>query len=697
MTAELTTPRPDVAEVTPPLHPLDPLSAAEITATSTLVRTISGIDPGVRFQSISLAEPPKPAGLVFDPATPPDRVAKAICWSKPEKLVYEVLVSLSSSSILSVTPVPGKYPSVMMEEFFSIEDLVRSDPQWQEAMRKRGVEDLSLVMIDPWPSGYTGPDDHFDVSARKCRPLSFVRTSPGEHGYARPVEGVIVTVDIDAMQVIEVADHGVIPLPPMAGNYDGDRMFTPENRPAFTQFRQDVKPIEITQPAGPSFTVDGWAVTWQKWNFRIGFTPREGIVLHQLSYLDKGENRPIIYRGALSEMVVPYGDKAPTHWNKNVFDEGEVGMGIMANSLTLGCDCVGHIQYFDAIVNDTDGAPLEISNAVCMHEEDFGFSWKHTDFRTGDVEVRRSRRLVVSSIATVGNYEYGFFWYLYTDGTIEYEVKLSGVLTTGAFTDEVPRHGQAVAPNLYGPNHQHFFNVRLDMAVDGASNSVYEVNSVPDEGGGPENPWYNSWVAQRTLLETEAAAARKTDASTARYWEIVNPSKINELGRPVAYKLMPGATAPPMMQPGSSIYDRARFVQNSLWVTKYEPSELYAAGDYPWQSNAVEGLPKYIEADENVADTDLVVWYTVGAHHIVRPEDWPVMPVTYAGFHLKPVGFFDGNPALDMPPSVSSQCHTGASGHASHEGHSHSDVTGHTAGTTLPMANSDGKACNCGC
>ena len=125
---------------------------------------------------------------------------------------------------------------------------------------------------------------------------------------------------------------------------------------------------------------------------RVGFTPREGLVLHELSY----DERPIIYRASLAEMYVPYGDPAPTHRFKNVFDKGEYGVGWLANPLTLGCDCVGEITYFDGVVNDQDGEPMTIPNAICMHEEDYGIGWKHTDFRTEEVEVRRLRRLVIS-------------------------------------------------------------------------------------------------------------------------------------------------------------------------------------------------------------------------------------------------------------------------------------------------------------
>lgn len=638
-------------------HPLDPLTPDEIRAASALVAAQAELSPATKFVTVTLAEPAKPDGWKFEADSPPDRVALVVTYDYDAALLHEALVSLTSAALISRTPVPGRFPPFLWEDLPAIEELVRQDPQWQEAMRKRGVTDFSLAMIDPWPAGYTGPSDHPSSSPRLCRPLTWVRSAPGEHGYARPVEGLIVTVNMDKVEVVSVADHGVVPIPQHPGNYDPQIMLDPQNRPAYDELRSDLKPIEIRQPEGPSFTVDGWAVHWQKWSLRVGFNGREGLVLHQISYNDRGRERPVVYRASLCEMVVPYGDASPTHWNKNVFDMGEVGMGLMANSLTLGCDCLGHVYYFDGVVSDSSGQPVTIQNAICMHEEDFGISWKHTDFRTGAVQVRRLRRLVLSTVATVGNYEYGFYWYLYTDGTIEYEVKLTGVLTTGAVAEgDTPRWGNLVAPGIYGPHHQHFFSVRLDMAVDGHRNSVYEVDSLP-EPPGPGNPYNNAWFTKETLLTAEGSAGRDADLNTARFWKITNPSVINELGREVAYKLVPGAVVPPMLQPGSAIYDRARFVQHNLWVTAYDPDEKFAAGDYPYQSPDPQGLPAYIAADEPIADQDIVLWYTVGAHHVVRPEDWPVMPVVAVGFHLKPVGFFDGNPALDLPPDPA-DCHS---------------------------------------
>ena len=411
-----------------------------------------------------------------------------------------------------------------------------------------------------------------------------------------------------------------------------------------------MKSLEIRQPAGPSFTVEGHEVRWQKWRFRIGFSYREGLILHEIGYADGGRERPILHRAALSDMVVPYGDPRPGYFHRNAFDAGEYGIGISANSLALGCDCLGEIRYFDAVVAGIDGEPMTIENAICLHEEDAGILWKHTDWRLGTCEVRRSRRLVVSFIATVGNYEYGFYWQFHQDGTLELVVKMTGVISNGAVDGgPVPPWGELVAPGVYGPIHQHFFNVRLDPGVDGPTNSVYEVDTVTDPVG-PENPQRNAFRTRPTLLARESTAQRTVEPASARFWRIVNPTSRNRLGGPVGYRLVPGENVRPFAAPDASVSRRAGFMTKHLWVTRYDPAERYAAGDYPNQHPGGAGLPAYAAADRPLENAELVVWYTFGAHHVVRPEDWPVMPVVSLGFMLKPDGFFDRSPALDVPP-----------------------------------------------
>ena len=621
-------------------HPLDPLTPGEIVRAVEILNRDQDIGPRVRYETVVLNEPPKDDVLAYDGTQSLPREAFICILDNDSRRTYEAVVSLSEDTVKSWNHIPGVQPKIMLDEFYECEQAVKADPAFREALARRGITDVDLVMVDPWAAGNYGYEG--DNGMRLSYSLCWLRFSPKDNGYARPIEGVVPVVDLNEMKVLRVIDHGVVPLPPTDGNYSQNFIH---------EFREDLKPIEITQPEGPSFTVDGWHVAWQKWDMRLGFTPREGLVLYDIAYTDQGRRRPIIYRTCLSEMVVPYGEPNSPHFRKNAFDAGEYGIGNLANSLTLGCDCLGEIRYFDAVTNNTQGGVMKIPNAICMHEEDFGILWKHVDWRTGETEVRRSRRLVVSFISTVGNYEYGFFWYFYQDGTIQYEVKLTGVLNNAAVPPgHVPEHGTLIAPQLAAHIHQHFFNVRMDMAVDGQKNSVYEVNSYAcpaDEN----NPHHNAFYAEKTQLKTESEAQRNIDPYSARYWLITNESETNYLGQKTSYKLMPGENVLPFAHDDASVIKRAGFMTKHLWVTPYDPAEMDAAGDYPNQHPGGAGLPAYSKANRNLDNTDLVVWYTFGHHHVPRPEDWPVMPVMYTGFSLKPVSFFDRNPALDVPPS----------------------------------------------
>ncbi len=631
------------------VHPLDPLSASEIQSAIAILRAQRELGAKVRFESVVLNEPAKNNVLSPNGKEAADREAFIILLENDTGATHEAVVSLSEGSVKSWTHIPGVQPRLMMDEFFECEQAVKDCPEFRAALQKRGITDTGLVMVDPWPAGSYGVEEEKGLRLSYAR--SWLRASPADNGYARPIEGVIAVVDLNKMEVIRVDDHGVVPMPPNDGNYAAEFV---------QEFRTGLKPLDIVQAEGPSFKVEGNEVSWQKWNFRVGFTRREGLVLHAVGYEDQGRTRPIIYRASLAELVVPYGDPAEQNFRKNAFDVGEAGIGSLANSLTLGCDCLGEIYYFDAVLNNSLGEPTTIPNAVCLHEEDFGILWKHTDWRTGQAEVRRSRRLVVSFIATVGNYEYGFFWHLYQDGTIEFQVKLTGIVNNMALAPgEVPKYGSLIAPQLGGHIHQHFFSVRLDMNVDGLNNSVYEVNTKA-EPMGPGNPQGNAFFAEKTLLASESEAQRTVDPFTGRYWLITNPSVRNYVGQPVSYKLVPSENILPFAHPEASVSKRAGFIRKHLWVTPYSPDEMAPTGPYPNQHPGGAGLPEWTEADRSVENTDIVVWYTFGHHHVPRTEDWPVMPVMYTGFKLMPVGFFDQNPALDVPPSAhaNGHCHS---------------------------------------
>jgi primary-amine oxidase len=624
-------------------HPLDMLSADEVTAATEVLRADGHLADGARVVHVVLEEPEKEVVAAYEPGAPVDRSVRVLISPRPDLRLLEAVVSVTSRTVQSVQVHEGMRPALLFGESLDAILKLPEHPDWVAALRRRGIDDPSQVQIDPWPAGNFGLD--LEEGRRISRCIAFQRDVSTDNGYARPIEGLVAFFDMGAGEVIEVQDFGPVPLPSERGNYlPGD----------VGAVREDLRPLEITQPDGPSFTVEGNRVCWQRWSFRVGFDPYEGLVLHTIGYEDGGRVRPVLHRASISEMVVPYGDPGPMHGWKNAFDAGEWGLGRMANSLTLGCDCLGVIHYFDGVLANEQGEPYTIENAVCMHEEDYGILWKHHDLQGDTSEVRRSRRLVVSFIATVGNYEYGFYWYFYQDGTLQLEVKLTGIVSTMAITPgEQPEFANVIAPGLAAPHHQHMFNARLDFDVDGTTNSVYEVEAAPVPTG-PDNPLGNAFAEQATVLATEMAARRSTSGATSRHWRIVNHASRNRLGDPVAYRLLPTTSTPTLLaQPESSVAQRAGFARYNLWVTPFSRDERRAAGDFPNQHAGGDGLPRWTSADRPVEDRDIVCWYTFGVTHFVRPEDWPVMPVEYTGFVLSPFGFFDRNPALDVAPSPS--------------------------------------------
>ncbi len=474
-------------------------------------------------------------------------------------------------------------------------------------------EHIRFVMARlPWSAGNFGiiEEDSRRVVRTTVHYLLDIRDVE-ENTYAHQVAGLHAVLDLDTMEVVRVDDFGVVPIPQRPGNY------LPKD---VGQLRNDLKPIQITQPEGTSFSVeDGYRVRWQKWEFMVGFSPREGLILYHIFY----DGRPLFRSLRLAEMVVPYGDISPDHAFQSAFDVGEYGVGWLANSLELGCDCLGVIHYFDAHITDNDGSVRTITNAVCMHEEDDGILWKHWNYRTDHAEVRRSRRLVVSSIATIGPYDYGFFWYFRQDGSIEMDIKLTGIMNIGAVPPGVtPQYGQLLnTDGLFAPIHQHFFSFRLEPMIDGLQNSVVETNIVAEQNA-EQNRWGNAFRAVDTLLRMEEEAQR--DIARDRSWKA---------------------------RPDSSIFHRAGFAQHHLWVTPYHPEEQFPAGNYPNQHQGGAGLPAWTAANRSIENTVLSVWYTVGVMHNPRLEDWPVMPVKHAGFMMRPWNYFEVNPSLDVPPS----------------------------------------------
>ena len=623
-------------------HPLDPLSADEIRRVVAVLRREQGVGERWRIASIELREPSKAVVRGYGPGTSCPREARVVCWNRDDARTYSALVSVSENRVLDWRHESDVQPNMTVDEFHECDEAMRREPRVMKALARRGITDIDRVLVEAWAYGAHLVPERY-AGRRLAWADVWVRREPGSSPYANPVSGLHLVVDLNRMTLLEVEDSGPVERPETMGEY------IPRLVPG-QRLRSDIRPLEITQPAGASLHLDGNLLTWQKWSLRIGFNHREGLVLHTVGYDDGGETRSVAHRLSFAEMVVPYRDPGPDHYRRTAFDIGEWGLGFMTTSLELGCDCLGEISYLDAVLHDTAGEPYTIAQAICIHEEDDGVLWKHVDSESG-AETRRSRRLVVSSHVTVGNYEYLIYWRFYQDGNIQVEVRATGVMVTTTFPPGAPPpFGTVVDERTYAPFHQHFIVARLDLDVDGESNTVHVTDSqaLPVDS---DNPHGLALVARSTPLRTERDGMQDYDWSTQRGWMVVNEHVHNRVGTPVGYKLVPGDCFPAMLDPDSPVLRRAQAIAHTLWVTPFDADERWPCGEFVVQSRDDHGLPVWTAQDRSIQDTDIVLWYVFGIHHITRPEEWPVMSVDTVSFWLKPVGFFDRNPALDVPPT----------------------------------------------
>jgi primary-amine oxidase len=646
-------------------HPLDPLSEDEFRGTAAILRRDKGVSPAWRFASIELAEPAKADVKAWSGGDPITRRSLSVLWEKATNDVYEAVVDLTGDRVESWTHVPGVCPNFTVDEYHDIDHVLHEHAEVTAVLAARGITDLSLVLFDVWTYGkQVMPEQWRDRRLGWCD--IWLRATPTGNPYAHPVSGLKIIVDMNTNEVLEIEDHHDHGLPEVRGEYDPAVTGVPE--------RSDVKPLEITQPDGASFTLDGNELRWQNWTLRLGFNYREGPVIYQVAFDDPftGEKRDVAYRMSFAEMVVPYRDPGYDHYRRTAFDIGEWGLGYMTTSLELGCDCLGEIVYADAVVPDSAGEPQVIKQAICLHEEDNAVLWKHVDPETG-AQVRRMRRMVVSAHATVANYEYLIYWRFYADGNIECEVRATGLMVTTPMATEGDSSawGTTVDARTYAPYHQHFLVAKLDLDVDGEENTVVEVDSVAapiDES----NLYGLALTTQATTIASESQSGRDYKWETQRAWKVLNPTKKNRHGTNTAYKIVPGAAIPAMIDESSPVFQRASVIGHTLWVTAHDDKERWPAGDYPTQSESdltagaephAQGIRRWIADDAPLESADVVLWYVFGIHHITRVEDWPIMPADTISFWLKPFGFFDANPSMDAPSTTSAHCQPASSCH----------------------------------
>jgi primary-amine oxidase len=480
-------------------------------------------------------------------------------------------------------------------------------------------------------------------------------TEPDSCHYSFPLP-VLPVIDPVTLELIRIdilptgLDEKVKPLTPWKPVPPNE--YIPE---AQKDMRVDIKPLRVVQPEGASFTVENFSelgrlIRWQKWELKVGFNQREGMVLYDVHY----DNKPLFYRLSLSDMCIPYGDPRHPFHRKAAFDLGDVGAGVMANNLQLGCDCLGSIYYISGVLADTNGKPVDMPNVICVHEQDAGILWKHTNYRTNRAVVVRNRELVLQTILTVSNYEYILAWIFNTAGDITYEARATGILSTQPVDLELTKtphpFGTVVHPGVLGGYHQHFFSLRIDPMVAGPGNAVVYDEAVALPRDPLLNPHGVGYTTRRTEIKTSGGYDLNVGAN--RTFKIVNPSVRNSVnGAAVGYKLMVPPMQPILADADSFHSRRAEFADHSIYVTRYADGELYAGGLYTNQSRGGTGVRSWANRKDSLAGGDPVIWVQFGINHIPRVEDFPVMPVEMLRVMMRPANFFDRNPAIDVPSS----------------------------------------------
>jgi primary-amine oxidase len=623
----------------------------------------------LNFRVITLKEPLKKDMISYlerehtagDLSTRPPREARVqiVLREAGRNQLHELVVNIDLATVIERKHLEGKHPCIDSEYMNQVEAACRADSCVQAQIKTLHLPAGATVVIEPWAYATDGTNDMTSERTTMCWFYMRLSENADANYYAYPLD-----ICAEVSEMLQVTKVYRLPLSEQERIHSESRPFdmNREQDVADSEYHPDLrpsprattKPLQVVQSDGVSFKVTGNHLAWEKWTMRVGFNYREGITLHDVRY----DGRSLFYRISLAEMFVPYGDPRPPFTRKAAFDLGNDGAGLNANNLQLGCDCLGSIKYFDGWHNTSQGLPLRLPNVICCHEQDDGILWKHTNFRTGNAVVTRSRILVLQTIITVSNYEYIFAFHFGQDASIHYEVRATGILSTVPMNigEELP-FGTVVAPGTLAPYHQHLFSLRFDPALDGHANSLLVEESHPMVWHQDSNPLGIGYTQHGTIVENEGGL--DLDHTKGRTFKIINENIVNPItGTPVGYKLLPAYSQMLLAHPESFHAKRSEFGQHAMWVTRYDDEEIFPSGRHTMQSLGEEGIATGIKKRRNdknintsVRNEDIVVWHTFGSTHNPRIEDWPVMPSEKMTVGLKPANFFTGNPGIDVATS----------------------------------------------
>ena len=632
-------------------HPLDGLSSSEISKVVAILLEAKLTDDKSFFPLIELSEPPKSEVLAWQEGSPP--VRKAYVNFKGLAGAQEALVNISESKVEKVGMLAGE-PMIMLEEFMSSMQVALENKDFVTALAKRSLKPDEVFCL-PLTAG------NFLQQSEKGKRLMKVpcyKNPSGSNFYAKPIEGLFAEVDLHTRKVTQIVDEGVLPVP------ENDWGYTEKEIQAQSGLKAAGNPAEPV-PGKPNFKISTGGIEWDMWKFRLRADKRPGVVVSNVQAKDGDNWRPVLYQAHLSEVFVPYQDPGKAWYWRTYMDSGEYGFGVFLSPLVTGVDCPRNATFMPVTMHQDNGQPVEIPNAICVFERNPAKpAWRHYEIFAQSEKVsvpaegRPQTELVVRSASEVGNYDYLVDYVFQQNGSINIDVIATGIDAVkgvaskhlkDATAAKDTRYGSLIAPNLVAPNHDHYFNFRLDFDIDGQDNSF--VHTTLERGKAEAASLRKSfWVTNPKTVETEMEGRLRVDNARPALYTVTNTNKEGVYGHHPAYAILPKDSAaygpydydkdPPMK--------RNAYIGFSFWNTLYDQNKRYAGGKFAFASDGSDTLATWVKKNRPIKNKDLVTWYTIGFHHVPHTEDWPVMSGHQVGIELRPYNFFSSNPAMGI-------------------------------------------------
>lgn len=629
-------------------HPLNSLSSSEIDQAFKIIKNSKYAYSDMRFSELKLKQPDKAKVWDFfllDKEFNEARIATFNILKGNQ--VIEGEVDLKLKQVTDWKVIENTHGMILVDDFETVQQAIENSPEYIKALKKRGINDVKKVIANPLTVGYFGGKDGLNKELNVLKVVSYLDIGDGNY-WAHPIENLVAVVDLNQKKVIRIEEASIIPVPMTPTPYVSKNT------------KEPTKPLNIIEPDGKNFSISGQTVHWGNWCFHVALDSRVGLQLSTVTYKDKNVKRKVMYEGNLGGMVVPYGDPELGWYFKSYLDSGEYGMGTLTSPIHVGKDAPNNAVILDAVIADFKGQPQTIPKAIAIFERYAGPEYKHKEI-FGDQDASEERReLVVRWISTVGNYDYMFDWVFSQNGIIGINAGATGIEAVKGgksrtmhddTAKEDTKYGTLIDHNIVGTTHQHIYNYRLDLDVDGSENSFVHMDPVI-KATAEGSVRLSAMEIDTKVINKEKIAAEKFDPSTIRL--ISNFNKENKMGNPVSYQLIPfaGGTHPiakgAQFSPDEWLFKRLSFMDKQIWVTQYHPDERYPEGKYSNRSTHDTGLGNFINNDQNIENKDLVVWLTTGTTHVARAEEWPIMPTEWVNTLLKPWNFFDSTPTLNI-------------------------------------------------